>query len=38
MSDRKFIIPEFGPFAGMRAVCAGTLLAMPFAATMLAWL
>ena len=36
MSDRKFIIPEFGPFAGMRAVCAGTLLAMPFAATMLA--
>jgi len=36
MSDRKFIIPEYGPFAGMRAVCAGTLLAMPFAATMLA--
>ena len=36
MSDRKFIIPAYGPFAGMRAVCAGTLLAMPFAATMLA--
>ena len=36
MGDRKFIIPEYGPFAGMRAVCAGTLLAMPFAATMLA--
>ena len=36
MSDRKFIIPEFGPFAGMRVVCSGSLVAMPFAATMLA--
>ena len=36
MSERRFIIPAYGPFAGMRAVCAGTLLAMPFAATMLA--
>ena len=36
MSDRKFIIPEYGPFAGMRVVCSGSLLAMPFAATMLA--
>ena len=36
MSDRKFIIPEYGPFAGMRVVCSGSLIAMPFAATMLA--
>ena len=36
MSERKFIIPSYGPFAGMRSVCAGTLLAMPCAATMLA--
>ena len=36
MSDRKFIVPEFGPFAGMRVVCSGSLVAMPFAATMLA--
>lgn len=36
MSDRKFIIPEYGPFAGMRVVCSGSLVAMPFAATMLA--
>ena len=36
MSERNFIIPEFGPFAGMRVVCSGSLVAMPFAATMLA--
>ena len=36
MSDRKFIVPEFGPLAGMRVVCSGSLVAMPFAATMLA--
>jgi len=36
MSERKFLIPEFGPFAGMRVVCSGSLIAMPFAATMLA--
>lgn len=36
MSDRNFIIPEFGPFAGMRVICSGSLIAMPFAATMLA--
>lgn len=36
MSERKFIIPEFGPFAGMRIVDSGSLVAMPFAATMLA--
>lgn len=36
MSQRKYLIPEYGPFAGMRVVTAGSLLAMPFAATMLA--
>lgn len=36
MSERKFIVPEYGPFAGMRVVCSGSLVAMPFAATMLA--
>ena len=36
MSDRNFIIREFGPFAGMRVICSGSLIAMPFAATMLA--
>lgn len=36
MSERNFIIPEYGPFAGMRVVCSGSLVAMPFAATMLA--
>lgn len=36
MRERKFIIPEFGPFAGMRVISAGSLVAMPFAATMLA--
>lgn len=36
MSGRKFIIPEFGPLAGMRVIGAGSLIAMPFAASMLA--
>lgn len=36
MSDRMFIIPEFGPLAGMRIIDSGSLIAMPFAATMLA--
>ena len=36
MSERKFIIPEYGPFAGMRVIASGSLVAMPFAATMLA--
>ena len=36
MSARKFLIPEFGPFAGMRVITAGSLIAMPFAGTMLA--
>ena len=36
MSGRQFIIPEFGPLAGMRVIGAGSLIAMPFAASMLA--
>lgn len=36
MSERKFIIPQFGPFAGMRVVDSGSLIAMPFCATLLA--
>ena len=36
MSERKFIVPEYGPFAGMRVIAAGSLIAMPMAATMLA--
>ena len=36
MSDRKFLIPKFGPFAGMRVVDSGSLIAMPVAAKMLA--
>ena len=36
MKERKFLIPEFGPFAGMRVIGTGSLIAMPFAASMLA--
>lgn len=36
MEDRNFLIPEFGPFAGMRVIGTGSLIAMPFAASMLA--
>lgn len=36
MSDRKFIIPKFGPLAGIRVVGAGSLIAMPFAISMMA--
>lgn len=36
MSERKSISPRFGPFEGMRVVGAGSLIAMPFAASMLA--
>ena len=36
MSDRKFIIPSFGPFAGMRVIGASSLISMPFALSMLA--
>ena len=36
MENRKMIIPEFGPFAGLRVVSAGSLVAMPHAGAMLA--
>ena len=36
MSERKTIIPEFGPFAGMRVISAGSIVAMPVAGTLLA--
>lgn len=36
MSERKHLIPKFGPFAGMRVITSGSLIAMPFAAKMLA--
>ena len=36
MDKRNFIIPEFGPLKGMRVVGAGSLIAMPFAVTMMA--
>ena len=35
MSERKFLIPSYGPFAGMRVITSGSLIAMPFAAAML---
>ena len=34
--NRKMLIPEFGPFAGLRVVSAGSLVAMPHAGAMLA--
>lgn len=36
MSERKTIIPEFAPFAGMRVISAGSIVAMPVAGTLLA--
>lgn len=36
MENRKQIIPEFGPFSGMRVIAAGSLVAMPFAAELFA--
>lgn len=36
MENRRFLIQEFGPFAGMRVLGTGSLIAMPFAASMLA--
>jgi len=33
---RQMLIPEFGPFAGMRVITSGSLVAMPHAANMLA--
>lgn len=36
MERRNFIIPKFGPLAGIRVVGAGSLIAMPFAISMMA--
>ncbi|MDD4600009.1 Bile acid-CoA transferase [bioreactor metagenome] len=35
-SEKKFLIPEFGPLAGVRVISAGSIVAMPHAANMLA--
>lgn len=36
MEERNYLIPQFGPFRGMRVIGAGSLIAMPFAASLLA--
>lgn len=36
MSERTKIIPEFGPLAGVRVISAGSIVAMPHAANMMA--
>ena len=36
MSERKMLIPEFGPFAGIRVIDSGSIFAMPYASCMLA--
>lgn len=36
ISGRRFVIPQFGPLAGMRVIGAGSLIAMPFAVSMMA--
>lgn len=36
MNEKKSLVPEFGPFAGMRVISSGSLVAMPHAANMLA--
>ena len=36
MDKSNYIIPEFGPLRGIRVIGAGSLIAMPFAATMMA--
>lgn len=36
MDETDRLIPEFGPLAGMRVLCTGSLIAAPFAASMLA--
>ena len=35
MSERKFLIPSYGPFAGMRVITSGSLIAMPFALSLI---
>ena len=36
MNERKFLIPRYGPLAGMRVLGSGSLIAMPTAITLLA--
>lgn len=36
MPERNFIIPKYGPFAGMRVIDSGSLIAMPYCGTLLA--
>lgn len=36
MDKSNYIVPEFGPLRGLRVIGAGSLIAMPFAATMMA--
>ena len=36
MDNKNFLIPSFGPFAGIRVLGTGSLIAMPFAISMLA--
>lgn len=36
MTQRKMVIPKFGPLAGVRVIGAGSIIAMPHAANMMA--
>lgn len=36
MEKKEFIVPDFGPLSGIRVVGAGSLIAMPFAISMMA--
>ncbi len=36
MSKREYLVPEFGPLAGVRVLTAGSIIAMPHAGNMLA--
>lgn len=36
MENKEFIVPDFGPLSGIRVVGAGSLIAMPFAISMMA--
>ena len=36
MGKREYLVPEFGPLAGVRVISAGSIIAMPHAANMMA--
>lgn len=36
MTNRKTVVPEFGPLAGVRVISAGSIIAMPHAGNMMA--